>query len=729
MKKQATLNPLLILAFVLLAGWVVTVLTQTSFASATFGSPLATPLFNSPLPTPNPSPTPLPGPSVEAQRALAYIAQRRGIPAKDLVVVTDHPTEYPNLGRKFQVVTVLDTRPDGRFYDLLVDLRSGYIEEDLSALLAAEDRAYLARYGKLEPALHERLQQVSDDQVLPVAIWIAGKPRRTQEAIFASLAARFPEAQAALARFDKPMAVDDPALAARIRVEYNKMLAEDTAIRIAPLMTHLQQRGASVVTYSALPSVTTWLTKRQILELARRNDVGMIYLIEEQGRDEVETAIPTDLVPIVWDRGFDGTGVTVAILEDGNIDPNTTCLNVSATRNSPNVGPESHKTMVGGIVACDHATYRGVAPGATLVDAGFDSSGGTGMSTQQDAVAALQWAVVTQSAPIVNSSFGFEADNNLHWTDRAFDYWARHEFVLIAKSAGNTAGSITSPGKGWNLLTVGGTNDQNNANWSDDIMWASSAYSNPSSPNGDREKPEVVAVASTITTIDLGGNPNPVPREGTSFAAPQVAGLTALLIDRDGILAAWPEASRAIIMASATHNIVGPTGIPTGQELQDGAGAINAAFADDIAQNHNTSPTTPCEESCWWGSGTSGVPEGDYLYRYFNASVGQYIRVAISWCSRADSPGNNYSFDRLDTDLRLGVQYYNGSWWEWVPGAWSASWDNNYELVEFVAPETGSYRIAVHKAHVYNNETSNFVGIALLKLHRVYLPTVMRNYP
>lgn len=110
MKKQATLNPLLILMFVLLAGWVVTVLTQTSLASATFSSLLATTLFNSPLPTPNPSPTPLPGPSVEAQRVLAYIAQRRGIPAKDLVVVTDHPTEYPNLGRKFQVVTVLDTR-------------------------------------------------------------------------------------------------------------------------------------------------------------------------------------------------------------------------------------------------------------------------------------------------------------------------------------------------------------------------------------------------------------------------------------------------------------------------------------------------------------------------------------------------------------------------------------------------------------------------------------------
>ena len=87
MKKQATLNPLLILMFVLLAGWVVTVLTQTSLASATFSSLLATTLFNSPLPTPNPSPTPLPGPSVETQRVLAYIAQRRNVEDSDATLI------------------------------------------------------------------------------------------------------------------------------------------------------------------------------------------------------------------------------------------------------------------------------------------------------------------------------------------------------------------------------------------------------------------------------------------------------------------------------------------------------------------------------------------------------------------------------------------------------------------------------------------------------------------
>lgn len=435
---------------------------QAEASFAFFNSPLSTPgTFDSPLPTPLPPPTPVPGPSEAAQNALAYIAQRRGIPAQELVVVTDYPRVYPNLGRRFQAVTILDTRPEGRFYSLLVDLDNGRVEEDLAAVREAEEKAYLERYGRLEPALYRRLQEVDDDEVLPVAIWVAGGPQRSQEDLFAAVAARHLEAQEALSRSGKPWDVEDPELAARIKAEYNRLSAADTAVRIEPLVTHLERRGVEVTTYGVLPSVTARLTKRQILELAQRDDIGMIYLIEERGQEETDVAIPTDLVPVVWDRGFDGSGVTIAILEDGNIDPNVTCLDISGTRNSPQ-GVQGHNTRVASVAACDHVTYRGVAPGATLLDAGFDSTGWPGVASQEEAVTALRWAVESpHTAPVVNISYGWEGDNDLHWTDRAFDYWARHEFVLIAKSAGNTGGSITSPGKGWNLLTVGGTDDHN----------------------------------------------------------------------------------------------------------------------------------------------------------------------------------------------------------------------------------------------------------------------------
>jgi hypothetical protein len=58
-----------------------------------------------------------------------------------------------------------------------------------------------------------------------------------------------------------------------------------------------------------------------------------------------------------------------------------------------------------------------------------------------------------------------------------------------------------------------------------------------------------------------------------------------------------------------------------------------------------------------------------------------------------------------------------------VPGAYSASWDNNYELVDFAALETGKYKIAVYKKRA--DESSNYLGIAWAK-DATYLPD-LRN--
>lgn len=292
-------------------------------------------------------------------------------------------------------------------------------------------------------------------------------------------------------------------------------------------------------------------------------------------------------------------------------------------------------------------------------------------------------------------------------------------------AAGNSGGSIGSPAKAWNVITVGATSDNDNPDWSDDQMWPSSAYVNPVSPHNDREKPEVVAVGANVTAI--GVNDVPQTRSGTSHAAPQVAGLVALLIHRNAALGSWPEATKAIIMASSTHNITGPTIIVRNQgDLRDGAGAINAALADTVAQTRNFSDVDPCTVSCWWGLSisNSNFPVGTDLERRFYAKRGNLIRVAIVWWAHADTPGNNYSFDRLDTDLDLRIKDPNN---QYIPNVSSLSWDNNYEMVEFVAPQTGEYKIVVRKARA--DEPSNYLGIAFVRLHRVYIPLVLRNYP
>jgi subtilisin family serine protease len=535
-----------------------------------------------------------------------------------------------------------------------------------------------------------------------------------QDIAFTELAVKYPEVKVAMEHSGKPMDVDNPELAKEIEAEYISLLNAAVETRTRPLIQDLIQSGFEVTTYEGMPSITVILPKSVILELEHRDDVSFIYLIEEGPHFELDSAVPNTFAPTVWARGYDGSGVNIAILEIGNVDPNNSYLNHSPISRPAFSGVEDHTTLVASCAASYDITYRGMAYNATIVSAGHDT-------TQADTVTALQWAF-DQGSQIVNMSEGIEADDVLNWTDRAFDYWARQRFRLITKSAGNTGYYITSPGKGWNVLTVGAYDGLNDTNWAGDIIWAYSAYKNPVSI--DREKPEIVAAGVRVRGLAAGNDPQ--TWTGTSFANSQVAGLAALLINRNYNLTVWPEASRAIIMASATHNIEGLSIITRGQgDLKDGAGAINADLADTIAQTRMLT-SGPCYSSCWWGIDTNNTsfPIGSNLVRTFHVdNTTNLVRVAIVWWANADTPTNNYSFSRLDTDLDLSVYDPDGQW-----VTLSVSFDNNYEMVEFSAWKPGDYQIVVYKYRA--DEPSNHLGIALAMVplpYRVSLPVVMRK--
>ena len=156
--------------------------------------------------------------------------------------------------------------------------------------------------------------------------------------------------------------------------------------------------------------------------------------------------------------------------------------------------------------------------------------------------------------------------------------------------------------------------DLNNTNWLDDVMWADSSFVNPISANSDHEKPEMVAVGVNVTSVGSGDVIQEHP--GTSHATPQVAGLAALLINCNSLLGTWSEAMRAFIMASAsaTHNIEGNSIIINNQgDLRDGAGAINADYADQIAQKRGTASGI-CYSSCWWGDSITNTGFPSHLF-------------------------------------------------------------------------------------------------------------------
>ena len=156
-------------------------------------------------------------------------------------------------------------------------------------------------------------------------------------------------------------------------------------------------------------------------------------------------------------------------------------------------------------------------------------------------------------------------------------------------------------------------------------------------------------------------------------------------MQRDTTLEAWPEVVRAIIMASAIHNIEGDVRLSE----YDGAGAIVADRADDIARRYHGN---------WGGYNYSCTTDTNLniatMYLYAN----QRTRVVISWDT--DPAYTSYvstSLPGADLDLFV-VRSATG---ETVARSLSA--DNTYEIVDFIPPVTGYYTIRVTKFRCTSN--------------------------
>lgn len=666
-----------------------------------------------PIDSPLPTPTPV---SPEAEVALKFTAEQQQTPIEEFSVVGEELVRFPLLDRDYTLVTIAhDLSGTFQEFSLLVDATTLQVEPNVNAIKADENAAYLAKYGKLDVALYERLEAVSDETSVPVVIWVAHTDaERSHEEIVAELTSLYPEAAKALQDYGVAWAVEDTALSEIIERKYGELSNANVKLRMQSLTEWLKERGYSFQEFPGMPALSGTIVKREIPMLVERNDIAQLHLNDPKTATALDQAVSTGRIPSVWTRGITGSNVKLAIVERDKINAAASaCMNIIDRGPTPLPANEaSHKSYVATIAACNNATYRGVAYGTQILDAAFTPTDPNWF------VNALIWAVDTKLADVANlSEVMLGGNSGLYWQDRAFDYWVRQRTFVATIGAGNfnDGAPVLTPGKGWNVITVGGFINKadsgcnlvvtgGNANWSDDVMWDCSSYENPTT---GVEKPEVVAVANNTTTT--------ASDRGTSASAPHVAGLAALLMERNGTLKNLPTAVKAIIMASAVHNIEGSQRLSD----KDGAGAIDASLADQIAQTAGGSGT--CNTPCWWSvNTTAALPSvNTSVDRFFNATRGERIRVAIAWLSQADS---SYGTDSLLTNYNLYIYNSNGSL-----ATSSVSSVNGFEIVDFTAPSTDQYKIQVYRSATGdNNEASNTVGVAWAKLS-TYLPDIRRN--
>jgi subtilisin family serine protease len=290
----------------------------------------------------------------------------------------------------------------------------------------------------------------------------------------------------------------------------------------------------------------------------------------------LDESVPQIGAPAVWQAGYDGTGVTVAVLDTG-YDPTHPDLagRVAGTGNftpDPIVDGHGHGTHVASIVAGSGAAsggaFRGVAPGAELLIGKVLPDSGEGPTSA--VIEGMEWAA-RQGADIINLSLSGPPSDGTDPASLAVDALTAETGALFVVATGNQAfePGIGTPATASAALSVGAVDKEDQL----------APYSNRGPRLGDALiKPELTAPGTGIAAARAAGTGLGTPvddhytvLDGTSMATPHVAGSAALLAQAHPDWT-WEQLKAALVSTAQPGEYT---------VFQGGAGRLDVARAVD----------------------------------------------------------------------------------------------------------------------------------------------------
>lgn len=351
--------------------------------------------------------------------------------------------------------------------------------------------------------------------------------------------------------------------------EKTKLLKEHAGKTQKPILGAIKRMGREVInTFWLTNSIVVDLTPEQIKKIAERDDIEFIE-IDKAVIPELDVSAPAVKVNTTRaNYGVSGAGVNVAVIGfEVDFKHKDLKHRVVRKRNYTSEAwknPAQHGTLVAGIIAGNgtesSGTYVGMAPKATIWN--YKIFPGATVTT---AVQAIQDAATVDFADVINCSWGVSGtarDGTCQLCD-AVDKAVRDFGAVIVKSAGNSGpglGTTTCPANAHRVISVGALNNSGTS-----LRDFSSR-----GPTADgRPKPEIVAPGENIDGCKPGGGY--ASGSGTSFAAPHVAGIAALLFEKYPYLTG--EDIREILAPNAADL--------TYQKNEQGTGRVNALASFD----------------------------------------------------------------------------------------------------------------------------------------------------
>ena len=239
--------------------------------------------------------------------------------------------------------------------------------------------------------------------------------------------------------------------------------------------------------------------------------------------------------PEVWATGTTGEGVAVAVLDTGidSTHPDFAGQLADVQSFVPGedaadvIGHGTHvASTIAGTGAASGGTERGVASGAKLNVGKVIGNKGVGLDSW--IIGGMEWAAREKRAKVINMSIGGDPTDGSDPMSMALDSLSAETGALFVVSAGNAAvpNTIASPASAASALTVGAV----------DAHDALALFSSEGPRLNDHViKPEITAPGvGIIAAWSQLATPGTYYRsdDGTSMAAPHVAGVAALLLQK-----------------------------------------------------------------------------------------------------------------------------------------------------------------------------------------------------
>jgi hypothetical protein len=448
--------------------------------------------------------------------------------------------------------------------------------------------------------------------------------------------------------------------------------------------------------------------------------------------------------------GVDGAGIILGQIESG--EPRAThtslqaALPAAANLHGAGAGTTNHATGVAGIMVgrpFNFTTmggvminFTGVASGATLFSSGITTTG----TADQNYFGDLTWLLGNRTR-IINQSNGSTAANNGQSARTLFiDQMVRTNDVIFVKSAGNSgpgASSITVPADAYNAIAVGRTGANAAGAASTDYTQMSNGSSRgPSTDANPLDKPDLVAPGSLIWMPANQINGTGAASDngywqvsGTSFAAPQVSGVAALLLQHSQQIGSPDDhlTIKAELLNSASKQVRDPNSVgdpswsewraanyntvalPDGvtqvndsQSVNDamGVGQLNAlaALRQDVVGGGQSDIGSQRRTVAGNGTTISNLNVGGGML-----TQGSLVQATLVWdrvvtLNNAAAPSNtaNYTVTPL---ANLNLELVNNTTGDTVAisrtGAGAATGGDNVEHLYINVPTAGNYSLVV----------------------------------